>query len=176
MKSNGITTWSKLSTTNVETLAGILEKGGSRFKMHDPGSWSKQASYAAAGQWPDLIEYQHKLSGGMLVSGRDDNPAKIEKMAMRILGFSNNPEDLKVVEGIGPKIEQLLKADGINTWSELASAEVSRLQNILNNAGERYRLANPSTWPKQADLAAKGLWSDLAEYQDYLQGGKEPGK
>ena len=176
LKTEGITTWSQLGSAKIEDLSAILEKGGSRFKMHDPGSWSKQASLAAGGDWQGLIAFQKSLSSGMLVSGKSDGPAKIEKMGMKILGFSNDPEDLKIVEGIGPKIEQLLKADGINTWSELALASVNKLQDILNKAGERYRLADPSTWPKQADLAAKGLWNDLSEYQDYLQGGKEPGK
>ena len=176
LKENGINTWKKLSTTEPDELREILRAGGSRFKMHDPGSWPQQATFAAAGKWQELIAYQHQLSGGMLVTDGKDNPAKIEKMGMKILGFSNNPEDLKIVEGIGPKIEQLLKADGINTWAQLANTEVSRLQDILNRAGKRYQLAAPSTWPKQADLAAKGQWSDLTEYQDYLQGGKEPGK
>lgn len=81
-------------------------------------------------------------------------------------------DDLKVVEGIGPKIEGLLKAGGINTWAELAAAEVSRLKEILTEAGPRYKLHNPSTWPQQAGLAATGQWEKLEKLQDELDGGR----
>lgn len=82
-------------------------------------------------------------------------------------------DDLKIVEGIGPKIEGLLNAAGINTWAELAAAPVDRLQQILDAAGERYRLAVPNTWPRQAQLANEGKWDELKELQDQLKGGKE---
>ncbi len=80
--------------------------------------------------------------------------------------------DLKVVEGIGPKIEGLIKAGGINTWAELAAAPVSRLQEILDAAGDRYRIHKPDTWPQQAGLAAEGKWDELEKLQDELDGGK----
>ncbi|MCB0589584.1 MAG: hypothetical protein KDD06_30145 [Phaeodactylibacter sp.] len=82
-------------------------------------------------------------------------------------------DDLKIVEGIGPKIEQLLRDAGINTWRDLAAASVERLKEILAEAGERYRLAVPDTWPKQALLAADGKWDELKELQDRLDGGRE---
>ncbi|MEN0051744.1 MAG: hypothetical protein AAF806_32060, partial [Bacteroidota bacterium] len=108
-------------------------------------------------------------------TGDGMTPAKVEKLMIKILGVTANPDDLKVVEGIGPKIEGLLKADGINTWSDLAASSVDRLKEILTKAGDRYKLAVPDTWPKQAELAAAKKWVELREYQDYLQGGKEPG-
>ena len=85
-------------------------------------------------------------------------------------------DDLKLVEGVGPKIEGLLNDAGINTWSELANADLSKLQAILDEAGSRYRMHDPATWAKQASLAADGKWDELEEYQAHLQGGKEPDK
>lgn len=82
-------------------------------------------------------------------------------------------DDLKIVEGIGPKIEGLLNAAGIHTWAELAAAALERLQEILEEAGENYRLAVPDTWPRQAQLADEGKWDELKEWQDELKGGKE---
>jgi len=82
-------------------------------------------------------------------------------------------DDLKIVEGIGPKIETLLKEGGINTWEELASAEVSRLKEILDAAGPRYQIHDPGTWPAQAKFAAEGKWEELKEYQDMLLGGRD---
>ncbi len=85
---------------------------------------------------------------------------------------SAEPDDLKVIEGIGPKIAGLLQEAGIRTFNDLASADVGRLQEILENAGPRYRLADPGTWPKQAALAAEGKWDELKELQESLKGGR----
>jgi large subunit ribosomal protein L27 len=82
-------------------------------------------------------------------------------------------DDLKIVEGIGPKIEQLLKEGGINTWAELAAADVDRLKEILDAAGPRYQIHNPTTWPAQAKFAADGKFDELKEYQDMLLGGRD---
>ncbi len=82
-------------------------------------------------------------------------------------------DDLKTVEGIGPKIEEILYAAGINTFSALENAAVEKLQTILAEAGGRYKSHNPSTWPKQAGMAAAGKWDELKKWQDELDGGKE---
>ncbi|MCB0610705.1 MAG: hypothetical protein H6562_15340 [Lewinellaceae bacterium] len=82
-------------------------------------------------------------------------------------------DDLKIIEGIGPKITQLLNNAGINTWQELAAAEISQLKAILDAAGEHYRIHDPGTWPAQARLAAEGRWEELKQYQDELKGGRE---
>lgn len=83
-------------------------------------------------------------------------------------------DDLKMVEGIGPKIEGLLHDGGIKTWDELANAPVEQVQKILDDAGPRYRMHQPTTWAKQARLAADGKWAELETYQDRLIGGREP--
>ncbi len=82
-------------------------------------------------------------------------------------------DDLTRIEGIGPKIEGLLKAGGIHNFAGLAKAEVSVLQSILDDAGPRYRIHDPGTWPRQAGLAAVGSWDELAALQDRLKGGEE---
>lgn len=84
------------------------------------------------------------------------------------------PDDLKKIEGIGPKIEQLCNGIGVWTFAALAETAVEKLQEMLDAAGPAYKIANPSTWPKQAELAAAGKWDELKEYQDYLTGGKDP--
>ncbi len=83
-------------------------------------------------------------------------------------------DDLKMVEGIGPKIEGLLHEAGIKTWKDLAEAKVEDVQKILDEAGPRYRMHDPGTWARQAALAAEGKWEELEAYQDHLKGGKEP--
>ncbi|MCB0528945.1 MAG: 50S ribosomal protein L27 [Saprospiraceae bacterium] len=82
-------------------------------------------------------------------------------------------DDLKIVEGVGPKIETLLKEGGIATWEALAAADVDRIREILEAAGPRYQIHDPSTWPAQAKFAAEGKWDELKEYQDMLVGGRD---
>lgn len=81
--------------------------------------------------------------------------------------------DLKFIEGIGPKIEGLLNDAGINTWKDLSEAPVEKLQSVLEEAGSRYKLHDPTTWSKQAKLAVDGKWEELLDYQEKLKGGKE---
>jgi len=79
-------------------------------------------------------------------------------------------DDLKIIEGIGPKISSVLQESGISTYEALANTSVSRLEEILDHAD--IRLGNPNTWPEQAKFAAAGEWDSLDTLQDELKGGK----
>jgi predicted flap endonuclease-1-like 5' DNA nuclease len=67
------------------------------------------------------------------------------------------PDDLKDrryrIEGIGPKIEELLHNAEIMSFADLAKAEVSTLKDILNAAGSRYQMHDPTSWPMQSEMA-----------------------
>jgi predicted flap endonuclease-1-like 5' DNA nuclease len=97
-------------------------------------------------------------------------------MSERSLSFAAmtgiDQHNLQKIEGIGPKIVEILNANGINTFAELAEADVARLRQILQEAGPRYRLADPETWPAQARLAADGDWGGFFELQNQLKGGR----
>ena len=83
----------------------------------------------------------------------------------------SEPDDLKIVEGIGPKIEGILHDAGIRTFAELAAASVTQLEKIVReDAG--IRVAFPDTWPEQAQLAATSNWGKLEQLQDELKGGR----
>ncbi len=173
LKAAGIKTWADLAGASQDKIKAVLEEAGPRYRIHDPKSWSEQAKLANESKWPELIQYQKFLDAGREDRGDLENASKVEKMIAKLLGFSNNPDDLKIIEGVGPKIEKLLKDGGIHNWSDLARASTDRIQQILDAAGDNYRLADPATWPKQAELAAAGKWDELAAYQEQLQGGKE---
>ncbi len=85
-------------------------------------------------------------------------------------------DDLKVIEGIGPKIEKLLFEKGITTYGQLAATSVQQLKDILAEAGPRYAMHDPGTWSAQALLAANGEWENLKAYQEFLHAGKRPEK
>jgi predicted flap endonuclease-1-like 5' DNA nuclease len=93
--------------------------------------------------------------------------------AFSVLGKKWKQDDLKIVEGIGPKIEELYHAAGIKTWKALSETSVEKSQSILDAAGERYKIHNPSTWAKQAEMCYLGQWNELKAWQDTLDGGKE---
>jgi predicted flap endonuclease-1-like 5' DNA nuclease len=81
------------------------------------------------------------------------------------------PDDLKLIEGIGPKISSLLQSAGIMTFAHLASTDVKRLKQIIAEA-RLTALADPTSWPEQATLAATGRWDELETLQDELKGGR----
>ncbi|HRQ88360.1 MAG TPA: hypothetical protein PLA50_06155 [Bacteroidia bacterium] len=94
------------------------------------------------------------------------------KAAVAVLGKRVKENDLKLVEGIGPKIEQLFKDAGISTWAALAASAPERLKEILDAGGDRFAMHHPGTWPAQAALMVEGRWDDLKKYQDELSGGR----
>ncbi|MFT4761580.1 MAG: putative flap endonuclease-1-like 5' DNA nuclease [Saprospiraceae bacterium] len=97
-------------------------------------------------------------------------------VGMRNIDGATASDDLKKIEGIGPKIASLLNEGGVYTFKQLSTTAVERLQEILTAAGTRYRMHDPGTWAKQAEHAAQGNWDKLKEYQEFLQGGKNPTK
>lgn len=85
---------------------------------------------------------------------------------------NEKPDDLKKIEGIGPKIGEILSNNGYPTFAKLAEADVEALKGILAEAGSRYTMHDPTTWPAQAKMAAAGQWDELKVWQDKLDGGK----
>jgi predicted flap endonuclease-1-like 5' DNA nuclease len=81
------------------------------------------------------------------------------------------PDDLKRIEGLGPKIEKILQAAGIHTFAQLATTEASQLEKIVREDAD-LRVAYPDTWPQQAELAAAGDWEGFAKLQEELHGGR----
>ncbi|CAM1334326.1 hypothetical protein [Tenacibaculum aestuariivivum] len=94
-------------------------------------------------------------------------------LAKEIFGKKVKENDLKIVEGIGPKIESLFHIFGIKTWKDLSETSVEKCQEVLKSGGDRYKMHKPATWPKQAKLAYEGKWKELLKWQDELDGGKQ---
>ena len=78
-------------------------------------------------------------------------------------------DDLKKVEGIGPKIASTLVEAGIDTFAKLAKTDAAKISEII--AGVRGNHVT-DTWPAQAQMAADGKWDELKKWQDELDGGK----
>lgn len=99
-------------------------------------------------------------------------PAKADKAPAKKAKAAKG-DDLKLIEGIGPKIAELFVAAGIDTFGKLADADVDTLKSILEDAGSTFATHDPTTWPQQARLAADGKFDELKTLQDELQGGRE---
>lgn len=98
--------------------------------------------------------------------------AAIDLKAARAAGIKiKSADDLTVIEGIGPKINELFKENGLKTFANVSTATVSQMRAILDKGGARFRMANPGTWAKQAKLAANNKWKELKKLQDDLSGG-----
>jgi predicted flap endonuclease-1-like 5' DNA nuclease len=126
-------------------------------------------------------EYRYLLSDGRWVNDEYANPYTntyghyVENCSLIVpadVKESNVPssgvqktDDLTKVEGIGKKIAELLVAQHICTFADLANSKNRILQNILNDAGSRYKSYDPNTWVEQAKLASEGKWDELKKLQ-----------
>ena len=126
---------------------------------------------AADGRWDELKVWQDQLDGG-----KPGVPAPGSATAAPATpAASTEPtyEDLTVVEGIGPKGQELLFQNGITTWADLSKADPNAISEILSANGMGAH--DPTTWPRQAQMAAEGRWDELKVWQDELDGGKVVG-
>jgi predicted flap endonuclease-1-like 5' DNA nuclease len=103
-----------------------------------------------------------------------EEEADRQEDASGVIYASNQKDDLTVIEGIGPKIQELLYQYGIRTYSQLAATDVTKVKEILRSAGPQLAMHDPGTWTAQALLAANDQWENLKAYQDYLSSGKSP--
>ena len=82
-------------------------------------------------------------------------------------------DDLKKIEGVGPKAAEALVNAGLDTFAKVAKAKPEAIEAILAEASSRLAHLVANTWPQQAKLAADGKWDELKELQDNLDGGRK---
>ena len=124
-----------------------------------------------AGYWPLNGDASDKTAGGNAgtINGatwKEEDLSFLEPLPKKV------PDNLAKIEGIGPKIAELLQKGEITTYAQLATTPVEEIDKILTAAGRRYSTAVPTTWPEQAALAAAGKWDELKKLQDELDGGR----
>jgi predicted flap endonuclease-1-like 5' DNA nuclease len=83
------------------------------------------------------------------------------EVAAVVLGRRLTLDDLRAVNGIGPAIERLCHGLGIRTWLDLATTDVAVLRSMLADAGPRFGMHEPTSWPQQARLLAEGRWDEF---------------
>lgn len=158
----------KASSKIEHSLASTLQSELDACKKHTKSLTTKISSLEN-----DLAEKKTKPKKQSVSTNK--TPANLfdAGLAKTVFGKKIKENDLKIVEGIGPKIEGLFNAAGITTWKDLAESPIEKLQAILDGGGENYAIHNPSTWGKQALLAYEGKWEELKSWKAGLRGGKE---
>lgn len=120
----------------------------------------------------ELVAIKSKLSE---IDERSAPPAFNPERAEKALGKKIKENDLTLIEGIGPKIAEILHKQHISTWQELAKTSPEALKAmLLKEGGDSYVVHDPASWPTQASMASEGKWELLKEYQDYMVGGVSP--
>jgi predicted flap endonuclease-1-like 5' DNA nuclease len=109
-----------------------------------------------------------EMSGTTPEASDEAPPKSVETESAATI--STEPDDLRKIEGIGPKIQATLKAAGIETFAQLTAFKPEDLKQILVDGG--IRIGYPDTWPEQAALAAAGKWDELENLQSSLKGGR----
>jgi predicted flap endonuclease-1-like 5' DNA nuclease len=100
----------------------------------------------------------------------------IDVGAARAAGFNmKHADDLTVIDGIGPKIDDLFHANGVDTLAQVARLSVQDMLEILERGGPSFQFANPATWAQQAALAAENRWKELKRLQEEMIEGRIPG-
>jgi hypothetical protein len=103
-----------------------------------------------------------------------DTRIKALEGSPRTFGFARagEPDDLKIIEGIGPKMEAALHAAGIDTFAKLAAASESDLRAAVEKAGMSFAPSIP-TWARQAQYLVDGDRAGFDAYVARLIAGRE---
>lgn len=188
MDLENINIWCWLIPLLVGLICGILGYllGKGKSEVIDNSADIKMLEDKNAKLQADLEACNQKLKAGTKVPKTSSTMAKTASSlaataptsafdaaaAKAAFGKKIKQDDLKVVEGIGPKIEGLFHNFNIKTWKALSETSVKKCQEVLNSGGERYRIHDPASWPRQAKMAYNGEWKKLAKWQDEHKGGK----
>jgi predicted flap endonuclease-1-like 5' DNA nuclease len=190
----GYPTYAKIAAATEDELREAVAGQGIKFAP-SASSWADQAQYLVDSDADGLEEYQDYLVGGQERRAKFDEKvdyADVDEIAgaeAKAAALAEDeadaaaaaepepepepePQDLQRIEGIGPKIESVLKSAGYTTYAKVAAAPEAEIREALATGGIKFAPAAAS-WAEQAQLLADGDEEGLQEYQDYLVGGQE---
>ncbi len=120
-----------------------------------------------AKQGPEEFELHHKVEEPPAVPV--ETPTRVTSIPLE--KAPGIPDDLLIVEGIGPKVNKLLHSKGITTFAGLAETSPEVIKQWLSENGMAYM--DPTSWPQQAKLAAEGRMEEFQRLTDSLKGGRK---
>ena len=166
LNDNGIDTWSKLADKTKQEIKHILDAYGSKYALINVTDWPSQAQLASQGKWEELIKFQQSNNKTL---GSTKSKAKSMLLKCGLIQPAINQDDLTVFEGIGSRIATILGQNDIKNWEDLANTPVVKLRGVLVDSDPVFDTIDPSSWPKQAQLAISGKDDILKEYQEFLR-------
>lgn len=84
------------------------------------------------------------------------------------------PDDLTLLEGIGPKIQEALYANGITTFAQLAQMTPEAIEEIVKVKAKVRMVGDAASWPRQAQYLVLGDAIGFENYIKHLIAGREP--
>ena len=140
---------------------GRPRKTEDEIARHDPNLIDAATLHVS----PEPKPRKRKAAAKKTTSGR--GPGRPRKAAVKQEG-----DDFKMLDGVGAKIESLLKEQGIKTFKQLTRASKKKLNAVRDNAGPRFKNADPQNWVDQAEVAATGDWDKLAAMKKPSKAGR----
>jgi predicted flap endonuclease-1-like 5' DNA nuclease len=137
----------------------------------DTSDVKEKATDAPVMETPEEVK-EELVEEAPKVKASKAKPAKA-KVSKAKASKASDGDDLKKIEGVGPKSAEILTEAGIATYAKLAESTADRIREILAAAGNRYKSFDPTTWPEQAGLAAEGKWDELKALKEKLDGGRK---
>jgi predicted flap endonuclease-1-like 5' DNA nuclease len=174
----GIDTFAEVADADEATLTAALGESGHKFAP-SMRSWSLQARYLLLEDEDGFAKYTEYLVGGR-DPGKYSGPAPVDRRVRRFAGAAasgsgNGGDDLLIIEGIGPKINAILLAGGVNTFRQVATLPEEEIRSIVTAGGVKFAPSLP-TWAAQAKYLADGDQKGFEEYVEYLVAGRDPAK
>ena len=145
LRNAGFDSFRKIHEAGSERLRLLFASAGPKFKLINPTSWSRQASFAMNGDWDGLARWQTENSE--LVAGTE---TRTQTQLGQQDFASMEPDDLTKIRGIGPASQKLLFKKGIFRFEQIANMSGQELEELFEEYRDRFQLLNPTAWPKQA--------------------------
>lgn len=144
-------------------ISSISLKGGKK-STSDSASAKAKTEKAAPAKKATPVKAEEAPKGEVAKKEAPVKKAPAKKAAAK------GGDDLKKIEGVGPKIAATLADAGLSTFADIAKADPAKIAEVIADVRGNHV---PDTWPQQAQLAADGNWEELKELQDRLDGGVE---
>ncbi len=138
-------------------------------KKESPKAEAAPATEEEAPAKEEATPAKEKAPAKKAAEKKEETPKK-KAAPKKAAAKSKDADDLKKIEGIGPKIAEVLAENGVSTYAALAKMDRDAVKAILDTVST-LKSKEPKTWPQQAALAADGKWEELEKLQDELMGG-----
>jgi len=161
----------------VERVFQTHSKAIANIKVKRRGKVRRAKLYYLRGLTGKAARIKEKLPAagttGKVSSNKKSKPAKPAAKEDNSAVTASSADELTKIEGIGPKVSQVLADSGISSFADLAGSDPEAIREMLATAEGNFAGNDPATWPRQAEMARDGKWDELKVWQDELDGGRE---